>query len=234
MPCVWLTPPPTHTKWMEMEGGVQLKKLNSLLREHQLWRGTAIPPTSKKMEPRSYFNIKNALNGFTYNLVPKDHYEMQSLCIISVSVINIGARVGLQFFRMSPIKMIFFLLHFVNSLTPPHTPWPPKSQIYRKKNRTEEKWRKSWDTFRHHSEVTDSLLKSKKKNRTYKFWVTTSQKEGEKLKHSINSEWKHFRVFPEAKFPKQMVRVSKKGNIPQPPQPEKSNFELVSKLGGAW
>lgn len=126
-------PPPTHTKWMEMEGGVQLKRLNSLLREHQLWRGTAIPPTSKKMEPRSYFNIKNALNGFTYNLVPKDHYEMQSLCIISVSVINIGARVGLQFFRMSPIKMIFFLLHFVNSLTPPHTPWPPKSQIYRKK-----------------------------------------------------------------------------------------------------
>lgn len=58
-------------------------------------------------------------------------------------------------------------------------------------------------------------------------------KRGGELKHSINSEWKHFPVFPEAKFPKQMVRVSKKGNIPQPPQPEKSNFELLSKLGGA-
>lgn len=30
-------------------------------------------PTSKKMEPRPYFNIKNALNGFTYNSVPEDH-----------------------------------------------------------------------------------------------------------------------------------------------------------------
>ena len=29
--------------------------------------------TSKKMEPRPYFNIKNALNGFTYNSVPEDH-----------------------------------------------------------------------------------------------------------------------------------------------------------------
>lgn len=27
--------------------------------------------TFKKMEPRPYFNIKNALNGFTYNLVPE-------------------------------------------------------------------------------------------------------------------------------------------------------------------
>lgn len=29
--------------------------------------------TAKKMEPRPSFNIKNALNGFTYNLVPEDH-----------------------------------------------------------------------------------------------------------------------------------------------------------------
>lgn len=130
VPCVWLTPPQhLQSKW-KCKGGVQL---NSLLREHQLWRGTSIPPTSKKMEPRSYFNIKNALNGFTYNLVPEDHYEMQSLCIISVSVINIGARVGLQFFRMSPIKMIFFLLHFVNSLTPPHTMTTKVTNLQEKK-----------------------------------------------------------------------------------------------------
>lgn len=51
------------------------------------------PPTttSKKMEPGPYFNIKHALNGFTYNLFPKDQEEMQSRWIISVSVINPGS-----------------------------------------------------------------------------------------------------------------------------------------------
>lgn len=161
------SPPPPNTYKVNGNGrGVQLKKLNSLLREHQLWRGTVIPPTSKKMEPRSYFNIKNALNGFTYNLVPKDHYEMQSLCIISVSVINIGARVGLQFFRMSPLKIIFFCFTLLIHWHPHTHTMTTKVTNLQKKNWTEEKWRKSWDTFRHHSEVTDSLLKSKKKNRT--------------------------------------------------------------------
>lgn len=64
-------------KWMEMGrgggGGLELEKESSILRKHQLQRGTSSPPTAKKMEPRPYFNIKNALNGFTYNLVPMDH-----------------------------------------------------------------------------------------------------------------------------------------------------------------
>lgn len=54
-------------------GGLFLKKQNSILRKHQLQRGTSTSPTSKKMEPGPYFKIKNALNGFTYNLVPEDH-----------------------------------------------------------------------------------------------------------------------------------------------------------------
>lgn len=54
-------------------GGLKLEKKSRVLRKHQLQGGTPAPPTSKKMEPMPYFNIKNALNGFTYNLVPKDH-----------------------------------------------------------------------------------------------------------------------------------------------------------------
>lgn len=74
MPCVWLIPP--QSKWKcEGLGGALVEKAeqSSILRRHHLCGGTSTPPTSKKMEPGPYFNIKNALNGFTYNLVPEGH-----------------------------------------------------------------------------------------------------------------------------------------------------------------
>lgn len=54
-------------------GGLELEKKTSILRKHQLQGATPTPLASEKMEPMPYFNIKKALNGFTYNLVPKDH-----------------------------------------------------------------------------------------------------------------------------------------------------------------
>lgn len=79
------------------------------------------------MEPRPYFNIKNVLNGFTYNLVPKDRQEMQSLCIISGSVINTGVQRRFAIFQSVTNQDNFLLPYFLNS---PHPP-PAKSQIHR-------------------------------------------------------------------------------------------------------
>lgn len=57
----------------EWRWGLELKKAKQYTLKASAPERTFTPLTFKKMEPRPYFNIKNALNGFTYNLVPEDH-----------------------------------------------------------------------------------------------------------------------------------------------------------------
>lgn len=53
--------------------GILLEKAKQYTQKASALQRDIHSPTAKKMEPRPYFKIKNALNGFTYNLVPEDH-----------------------------------------------------------------------------------------------------------------------------------------------------------------
>lgn len=99
-------------------GGLELGK-ESALRKHPAQTRTPTSPASKKMEPGPSFNIKNVLNGFTYNLVPQDRQEMQSLCIIPGSVINTGIQSRFAIFQSVTNQDNSFRPHFLNSLHPP-------------------------------------------------------------------------------------------------------------------
>lgn len=118
---------------------------------------------------------------------------MQSLCIISVSVINIGIQSRFAIFQSVTNQDNFFPPYFLNSLHPP----PSKSQVHRRLPEKERKERKSWYVLTHQREGIDNLLKSREIG-TLKYLVEYFVK----IKALLYVWVKTLPLFPEANFPK--------------------------------